>query len=120
VFVFDLANNQDIIVGFEVSKDLIDLSALDFLRFEIPVPTQKLPPQAIAALVAHNPKVFEVNGFDALDSNANGVLDDGDDCVSVAGDNTLIDLGAAVGGTAAVDTVTVVGQSALVAADFIF
>jgi hypothetical protein len=34
-------------------------------------------------------------GFDALDSNGNGFLDDGDQYVSVANGNTVIDLGAA-------------------------
>ena len=57
--------------------------------------------------------------WDALDSNGNDILDDGDKYVSVADGNTVIDLGAAQLGASDADFVTVVGVTALAEADFI-
>lgn len=88
-FVFADDNGNDTIYDFEQGKDLIDLSA------------------------------FGATIFADLDSNNNGYLDDGDDYVSVAGSNTVIDLGEANGGTAGEDTVTVAGVTGLTDADFL-
>ncbi|MCH8168829.1 MAG: hypothetical protein IIC03_13005 [Proteobacteria bacterium] len=57
--------------------------------------------------------------FAALDTNSNDVLDDGDLNVSVGAD-TVIDLGAATGGAAGIDTIRVSGVTGLTAADFDF
>lgn len=88
-FVFAGGNGNDIVYDFEQGKDLIDLSA------------------------------FGATIFAALDSNNNGSLDDGDDYVSYDGQDTVIDLGAASGGTAGEDTVTVAGVTGLTDADFL-
>jgi hypothetical protein len=96
-FVFGRKNGTDYIYDFEQGKDAIDLSALDlYLR-----------------------KGSTKTGFDALDSNANGVLDDGDKYVGVADGNTVIDLGAAQLGTSGVNLVTVMGTTGLNEADFL-
>ena len=99
-FVFKAHNGPDTIYDFEQGKDVIDLSALDlYLR------KGKVPP---------------LTGWDALDSNRNDILDDGDKYVRVANGNTVIDLGAAQRGASHVDFVTVAGVTALAEGDFIF
>ncbi len=55
-----------------------------------------------------------------LDSNANGRLDNADAFVVVNGSGTLIDLGAADGGAADVDTLSLTRVSGLTQADFLF
>ncbi len=126
VFAFAAGNSQDVICDFEAGKDLIDLSALDLSapdaqHADLRIPIHKLPAKALAALQAHHPKMASgSNGFAVLDSNSNGVLDDADAFVSVADGNTVLDLGAAMGGDAGLNTVEVVGQTALVAGDFVF
>jgi hypothetical protein len=90
-FVFAEDNGNDTIYDFEQGKDVIDLSA------------------------------FAATIFADLDTNNNGSLNDGDDYVSYANSDqdTVIDLGAAVGGAAGADTVTVAGVTGLTDADFL-
>lgn len=116
-FVFDLNSGRDVINDFEQGRDLIDLSALGLMQVSARVPIDRLPAKAIAAL--QNTPLMR-SGFDVLDSNGNGALDDGDAFVAVTAGGAVIDLGAAAGGTAGVDTLTVVGQVTLVEADFVF
>jgi hypothetical protein len=74
----------------------------------------KVPWTGLEALLTHADKSMKL-----LDSNENGVLDDGDDYVSVVGPDTVLDLGAAFGGPAGEDTVTVLGVTGLTDADFV-
>lgn len=115
-FVFGPHNGNDTIYDFEQGMDLIDLSEVRLLERPGHIPLWQLSCRAFAAL-HNNPKA--ISGFDLLDTNANGVLDDDDAYVSVGAENTVIDLGAAVGGAVEQDTVTLVGQTALTSADFI-
>jgi Ca2+-binding RTX toxin-like protein len=55
-----------------------------------------------------------------LDSNNNGVLDDADAFVSVGGGTTVLDFGAALGGAAGLDTLTLNGVTGLTNSDFWF
>ncbi len=56
-----------------------------------------------------------------FDSNGNGVLDDGDDHVSVSRGYTAIDLGDAAGvSQAGENVVTIENNTGLVEADFVF
>jgi Ca2+-binding RTX toxin-like protein len=59
-------------------------------------------------------------GLAGLDSDGSGVLDDGDDFVTINGSDTTIDLGAAVGGEEGINTVTFVGVTSLSEGDFFF
>jgi Ca2+-binding RTX toxin-like protein len=58
--------------------------------------------------------------WEDLDTNENGVLDDGDDFVTVSGGTTAIDLGAAAGYAAGENVLTLTGASGLIEDDFIF
>ena len=58
-------------------------------------------------------------GWDALDSDGSGFLDDGDACVAVAAGDTRIDLGLATGAGAEQHVVTVAGTVGLEAGDFL-
>lgn len=118
-FVFAADSGQDVIYDFEQGKDHVDLSALELLVLPGHVPAGKMPAQGLAGLMKAPPTLA---GFEVLDSNGNGVLDDGDDYVSTAneGADTVVDLGAAAGGAAGEDVLTVVGVTALVEADFFF
>ena len=98
-FVFGPNNGADQIVDFG--------SVADFTT-DPTVAKDKINLEATAVL-----------DFAALDTDGNGVLDDGDDNISV-GVNTVIDLGAETGGAADVNTITIFGETALVAADFDF
>ena len=90
-FVFLANNGQDTIHDFRrADGDKIDLIALP-----------------------------SISNFDVLDSNLDGSLDDSDAFVSVSGSNTVIDLGAAAGGAAGANTVTILGIADLVAPDFL-
>ena len=73
----------------------------------------------LSALDLYLRKGSTKTGFDALDSNQNGFLDDGDKYVSIAAGNTVIDLGAAQLRTSGVDLVTVMGMTGLNEADFL-
>jgi hypothetical protein len=120
-FVFGTHNAHDTIYDFEQGKDAIDLCALDLYLPKgngvgNPVAIEHMSPAAIEAL-KHAPST--VTGWDALDSNGNGMLDDGDKYVSVSDGNTDIDLGAAQLGMWGVDLVTVAGVATLAEADFI-
>jgi serralysin len=55
-----------------------------------------------------------------LDSNNNGVLDDADAFVSVGSGATVLDLGAALGGAAGLNTLTLTGVTGLTNSDFWF
>ena len=88
-------------IDFGRGKDLIDLSALDLY------------------LLRGKGLKHAKTGFDALDSNRNDVLDDGDKYVRVADGNTVIDLGAAQLGANDVDLVTVMGVIGLSESDFL-
>jgi len=102
-FVFAAGNGMDTISDFRSTDDdgvgvtaaeigdKIDFSAMDTLTFAM----------------------FDTGGVI-------GVLDAGDSFVSFSGGSTVIDLGAALGGSAGVDTVTVTGVTGLVEDDFIF
>ena len=90
-------------------------TALDLYLPRGNVAVGQLSLQALEA-IKHAPSTE--TGWDALDSNGNDVLDDGDKYVSVADGNTVIDLGAAQLGTSGVDLVTVMGVTALVETDF--
>ena len=117
-FVFLEDNGTDTIYDFEQGKDVIDLTALN-LSAPGHLPLDKLPPQGLNGLEKAPPWKFD---FDLLDSNGNDYLDDGDDCVSYAngGLDTVIDIGAAAGGSAGEDTVTIVSVIDLVVDDFLF
>jgi hypothetical protein len=118
-FVFAADNGKDVIYDFEQGKDHIDLQALDLFVLPGNVPADKMPAQGLAGLMKAPPTK---TGFEVLDSNGNGWLDDGDDYVSAAngGADTVIDLGAASGGAAGEDTLMVMGVSTLAEADFLF
>ncbi len=58
--------------------------------------------------------------FSDLDSNGNGVLDNADDFVTVGGGTTVLDLGAALGGAAGLNTLTLNGVTGLTGSDFWF
>lgn len=116
VFVLGMHSGRDWINDFEPGKDLIDISALHLFTPPGRVPIMKLPAKAVAAL--RDAPASKV-GFEVLDSNENGVLDDADAYVSVVLDHTVIDLGAATGGIGGIDTLTVVGSMTLTASDFI-
>ena len=58
-------------------------------------------------------------GWDALDSDGSGLLDDGDACVAVAAGDTRIDLGLATGAVAGQHVVTVAATVGLGAGDFL-
>ena len=118
-FVFAADSGQDTVYDFEQGKDHLDLSALDLVILPGNVPAEKMPLQGLAGLMKAPPTV---TGFEVLDSNGNGVLDDGDDYVSAANDgmDTVIDLGAAAGGASGEEVLTVAGVSALIEADFFF
>ena len=57
-------------------------------------------------------KALGVSNFAGLDSNSNGVLDDADAAVSIAGNDTIITLGS--------NQIDIVGQTALHDGDFAF
>ena len=54
------------------------------------------------------------------DGNADGVLDSDDIFIDTSSGSTVIDLGAAAGGAAGIDTIRVSGVIGLTAADFDF
>ena len=116
-FVFEDGNGADTIYDFERGRDKIDLTELDLISHPGVIPFDKLNDKAIEKILAS--KVASV-GFDVLDSNGNGFLDAGDDYVSIAGggEDTVIDIGAAAGGAAEVDTITTIGVVDLGADDF--
>ena len=65
--------------------------------------------------------------WDDLDTNGNNVLDDGDDFITTGAlsdlriaDDTAIDLGAAAGGPAGVNVLTIERLTDLVETDFVF
>jgi hypothetical protein len=118
-FVFAADNGLDFIYDFEQGKDHVDLSALDLIIPPGHVPVDKLPAQGLAGLENAPPTKTD---FEVLDSNGNGFLDDGDLYVSAAsgGQDTVIDLGAALGGASGEDTLTVMGVTALAEADLLF
>ena len=118
-FVFASNSGQDIIHDFESGKDLLDLSALDLLDLPGRAPAEKLPSKASAAL--QNSPATKTD-FAALDSNGDGILDDADDCLSAMADGqgTVIDLGAACGGPAGANTVTLLNVTTLTQTDFVF
>jgi len=122
-FVFGPNNGEDVIYDFQQGMDLIDLSWLGLYLpkgkgFGNPTALSHMSPNAIEAL-KHAPSTE--TGFAALDSNDNGVLDDGDKYVSYgdSGLDTVIDLGAAQLGAWDVDLLTVAGVTGLTEADFV-
>ncbi|SDD94329.1 M10 family metallopeptidase C-terminal domain-containing protein [Ruegeria marina] len=118
IFVFRPDNGQDQIVDFERGKDKIDLSELVIIDLSIPKKgLDRHPEKALDALLARHSQSLS---FDDLDSNGSGVLDDGDDFVSVADGQTTIDLGAALGGAVGENTVEILDVTGLTVDDFIF
>ena len=119
VFVFDFDNGADIIHDFERGKDIVDLSALDLFMPPGNAPLSHLSPRAVAKLKDAPPSKI---GFEVLDSNGNGILDDGDDAIQVVngGLDTVIDLGLTRGEAAVEDTILLTGVTGLEAADFLF
>lgn len=120
VFVFAAGNAADVIFDFQRGADLIDLSAFDLMAVDAPTTAiSHLPGAALQGLSGAG---IVREDFGVLDSDGDGRLGDGDDFVSLTagGANTVIDLGAANGGAAGIDTVTLVGVIGLDESDFIF
>lgn len=117
-FVFAAGNATDFIYDFESGIDVIDLTALDLLIVALPANASgRVPEQALAGLAQGG---LVARDFDVLDTSGDGVLGAGDDFITLSGADTVIDLGAANGGAAGIDTVTVVGVTGLDEGDFIF
>ncbi len=120
-FEFGLQNGQDVVEDFEKGTDKIDLSAFgEFLLFGGRKVVALDLPDHVTAKQQETTKVQ--TGFDILDSNLDGKLDNNDDAIDVInnGEDMLIDLGAAYGGSAGTDTILLSGIVELTIDDFIF
>jgi hypothetical protein len=92
-FVFATSNGQDTIRDFEADKDKINLSG------------------TAVVLAALDSDIFDM---------ADGFINGDDDFVTIVGSDLVIDLGAAAGGTAGIDILTINGETQLATSDFDF